>query len=250
MVLGAGKPLSSRLAPGALAVVSALGLTSCGAAQGDQAPQSGASVPAPRTSSATVLDTRSPEAFFEALRGPLRTMGQCTAEQTRSGNQWKATAELALQAPLAARIHLPPPPRLTEVMIVDGKAFVKGGQSDDELWHVGDPGPLNHVIGEMDCRTVIDDVERAAKSVEVGPPATLRDKAALTYTVLFDVAAWSSLHGEQRPSGGSLGTMTLWVRDGQLSQIETGVEGSRVTTYTWFPGRPDVAAPPADQVAR
>jgi hypothetical protein len=78
----------------------------------------------------------------------------------------------------------------------------------------------------------------------------LRDKAAQTYRVSFDVATWTSSHGEQAPPGASAGTMTLWVRDGQLAQLETDIDGPRVTSYAWFAGRPDVAAPPADQVAQ
>jgi hypothetical protein len=250
MDTGAGNALLKRLGAGALAALGTFILSSCSPAQGDQASASARTVATPATSKANELDTGSPARFFEALRGPLGSMGQCTAEQTRTDSQWTAKVELGLQPPLLGRLYIPSSPRLTEVMLVEGKAFVKGGQSEDDLWHLGDGTSVMQAIGEMDCRTVIDSLEQAAQSVEAGRPTTLRDKPAQTHEVTIDGAPWPTSNREQGSPSGHLGTMTLWVSEGQLSQLETDIGGARVTTaYTWFPGRPDVAAPPEDQIS-
>jgi hypothetical protein len=196
------------------------------------------------------LPSNPPAKFFQALRPPLAPLGQCMATQTREGQQFRADAEMGLHGPLVARIHIPPPPNLTTVIILDGQTFVQGGQSSDNLWHETKMGPLNRVIGEMDCRTVLSDMEKATQSITVAGPTTLDGLPAQKYELTYDVAGWTSGHGEPKPSDNGSGTMTVWVRDGKLAQMETDIDGSRVTSYKWFPGRPDVAAPPADQVAR
>lgn len=247
--------MSSVLHTLAVATIGAVSLVGCGgsASESGGAPSETARASASTSGgSAAPMDTSDPAKFIATLQSRAKTNGSCFVQQTRGESQFTDQVTLGLTEPVVARLMVSAAAGETfepmTVLIVDGKTYSKSTGQPSGLWRVGDVGPLKELVGEMDCGSVFDDLEAAVTTVEAGDVETIRDQPAQTYVAEYDVAAWTSAHGEALPSGLTQRLMTLAVRDGSLVRVATDLDGGTVTDYSWTQGDPDVVAPPKDQI--
>ncbi|GGL29542.1 hypothetical protein H9L10_02235 [Phycicoccus endophyticus] len=195
-----------------------------------------------------------PAAFGAGLEAGLKGMGQCESHQQVEGEQFRSQALMSLGDPLAAKIDLALSPsagrtEVTTLVMLDGTTYAhRGGPGDP--WRVVARRPMSAIVHEMDCRSVLGSLGKAMRSVRAGDEGTVQDSPAQRYEVDYDTAAWASAIGDATAPDAATATMVVSVVDGQLAQLEVTTPLARTTEYAWFPGEPDVVAPPADLVAK
>lgn len=235
-----------------LAPVGVAALVACSSATEAPSASPSPSSSAPAPASGAPVDTSTPADFVAALRDGVRGMGQCDVRQTVAGEQFGNRATIGLQDPVAAKIDLAPSPSAglaaqTTLVLLEGRTYVQQDGGDGR-WRVVAEQPVSAYVGEMDCRSVLDDLESAASSVRAVGAGDVSGRPVQRYEVTYDPAAWATATGGKGTPGDPSATLVASVADGRLAGLEVTGPVERTTEYVWSEGAPDVAAPPADLV--
>lgn len=161
---------------------------------------------------------------------------------------------MSIEGPEAAKIDLSPQvaaerQAASTIVTVAGKAYATEAGSDNR-WRAVAVQPVSALAGEMDCRAVLKNLVGAALSVKASGEGDVGGRPAQRYEVQYDTKTWASAVGDAESPEVTSATMAVSVIDGRLAQLEIETPQARSTEYLWFPGAPDVVAPPADVVTK
>jgi hypothetical protein len=195
-----------------------------------------------------------PDSFVMALEHGLTGMGQCDVRQETEGEQFQSHAVMSLQGPVVAKIDLAPSATAgrsvsTTIVTIDGKSYAPD-EGSDNLWRVIPTKPLRTLLGEMDCRSILEHLKTAAIGVKASGGSDVSGRPAQSYAVEYDTKAWASLVDDPQTPDSATATMAASVIDGRLAQLVIESAKVRTTAFLWFPGEPDVVAPPADRIVK